>query len=159
MIPQAEFLTIEKITAHLTPEEQALRLALMERIISAGGPVAVKDFHGTDLDDICSRLVDKQVLVVNEQQQVQFAYPVSALPTLHRVHLADGRSFHAMCGIDAIGSAFTFAQDIAITSRCSQCSEPIELKLRDGRIEVLNPAETHVLHVDLNKFGDWSGNC
>lgn len=162
---QTDSLTIEKITSRLDSEEHALRLALMNRIISAGGPVAINDLatlpdiYGKDFGTLFSRMVDKQVLVVNEQKQVQFAYPVSALPTPHRVQLADDRSFYAMCAIDAMGSTFTFEQDILITSRCSQCSEPIKLKLRDGQIETLQPAKTHVLHVDLNKFGDWSGNC
>lgn len=165
MDPQCDSLTIEKINARLNPEEKALRLALMNRIISSGMPADMKDPVGLpelstkDLANVCSSLVDKKVLVLNQQQQVQFAYPVSALPTPHRVQLADGRSFHAMCAIDAMGTSYTFEQNVAITSRCSQCSEPIELKIHNGQIEALQPAETHVLHVDLNNFGDWSGSC
>ena len=53
----------------------------------------------------------KDGMVIDEEQNVNFIYPVSALPTNHHVTLADGRSFTAMCAIDAIGAAFTFHQD------------------------------------------------
>jgi len=75
------------------------------------------------------------------------------------VNLADGRRFHAMCAIDAMGSAFVFRQDVEISSRCAFCDVSVELAIRGGEISRQDLLETHVLHVDLTKFSDWSGNC
>ena len=98
-------------------------------------------------------------MVVDDQGNVPFIYPVSALPTHHRVTLADGRTFSAMCAIDAMGATFTFGQDTVIHSKCSTCGEPVRLELRQGRIAQAAPADTHVLHMDLNQLTDWSAGC
>ena len=152
-------LNVEKLTSRLNCEENALRLSLLKQIISAGAPIDLPATSEDHAAKLCSGLVEKKLLVLDAQQKVQFAYPVSALPTPHRVRLADGRSLYAMCAIDAMGTAFTFEQDVTIHSSCSHCSESIQLSLRDGQIETLQPMETHVIHVDLNNFGDWSGSC
>lgn len=158
MYPQTA-LNIEKLTSRLNSEENALRLSLLTQIVATGAPIDLPILPARNVAKLYSGLVEKKVLVLDDQQKIQFAYPVSAVPTPHRVQLADGRCFYAMCAIDAMGTAFTFEQDVTIRSNCSHCSEPVELSLRDGQIETLFPAGTHILHVDLNKFGDWSGNC
>jgi hypothetical protein len=75
------------------------------------------------------------------------------------VTLADGRSFRAMCAIDAMGAAFTFHQDITVESWCTKCSEPVTLAIRNGRLAEFTPLDLHVLHVDLNRTDNWSGSC
>ncbi len=152
------------IFSGLDPQEKRLRQALMNRIITLGKPLdeadirCLPDFEEPCREGVLQRLVRKRVVVKNEDM-VLFVYPVSALPTPHRVSLHDGRSFHAMCSIDAMGAAFTFGQDVDITSRCSQCQGPVRVAIRDGGIEDLQPSEAHVLHVDLRESDDWSGSC
>ncbi len=158
----ADLCRIEPISSRLSPAESSMRLRLMERIIDHGGPISVSNLTPSAeaaTGNLLSELVRKRALVLDDQQQACFVYPVSAHPTCHRVSLADGRSFYAMCAIDAMGSAFTFRQDVAISSHCSLCTEPVSLNICNGRITELQPATTHVLHIDLNKFNDWAGNC
>lgn len=155
---------LDRLSARLAGSEGELRLALMESMITRGGPLdeaelgTLPELARFDLVRDYPALSEKQLLV-SAQGQIRVVYPVSALPTRHRVYLADGRSFHAMCAIDALGSAFTFRQDIAIRSRCSHCETPIRMEVFDGRLAGMEPDGVHVLHVDLSRYGDWSGSC
>ena len=57
-----------------------------------------------EYEEIIQCLIDKDGMVVDEEaKNVNFIYPVSSLETNHRVTLADGREFTAMCAIDAMG--------------------------------------------------------
>ncbi|PLX88023.1 MAG: hypothetical protein C0618_05295 [Desulfuromonas sp.] len=153
---------IKPISSRLSDAENRLRLRLMKQIIDLGHPVAApetSDTRDVTPTDIFENLVKKQVIILDEQQRAQYVYPVSAAPTAHRVKLADGRSFHAMCAIDAMGSTFTLQQDITIHSRCSLCSTPISLNIHNGQLDRLQPPTTHVLHVDLEKSRDWADTC
>ena len=152
---------LDNISARLNAEENALRLALLNRILDAEGDAEGLSLRSADPADreAYAGLMEKKCLVPDARGNLQFLYPVSVPPTPHRVRLADGRSFYAMCAIDAMGAAFTFRQDVEIASRCSHCAQPVNLAVRGGEIEDLKPPATHVLHVDLNKFGDWSASC
>ena len=52
--------------------------------------------------------------------------------------LADGRSFYAMCVIDAMGCAVTFHQPIEVRSVCKDTGEPVYLRLtpEDGLVHI-----------------------
>ena len=157
-------LAVDRLSRRLDQEENKLRMALMNLMINHGQPLQEDDLGrlpelaGLDLERSYPALIDKRVLV-RDAGKILFIYPVSALPTRHRVCLADGRDLHAMCAIDAMGAAYAFRQDVSISSSCSECGEPVELAIRDGALAALQPAGSHVLHVDLNRFSDWSGNC
>lgn len=64
-----------------------------------------------------------------------------------------------MCAIDAMGTAFTFKQDVKIESICSNCGEKIYVEIKDGKLGEYQPRDMHILHVDLNKNKNWSGEC
>ncbi|MBU0965662.1 MAG: alkylmercury lyase family protein [Proteobacteria bacterium] len=156
---------IQSIASRLTAVEQLVRDSVMEQIIAKGGPVTAFDLkqvatlHSLDVEEQLAALIKKRTIVVSTAGFITFSYPVSALPTHHRVTLADGRSFHAMCAVDALGTAFTFNQNIMVDSQCSRCRQPVHLAICDQQIMVLQPAETRVLHVDLSLYDNWSGNC
>ncbi len=160
-----ERLRIASICSRLTEDERVLRHAVMEGIINAGGPVTPSDMRDVvALDDerfaAAERGLDeKHFLVRGAGGEVNFAYPVSGLPTTHTVTLADGRSFHPMCAIDGLGSAFTLGQDIVLTSKCSRCGEPIRVEVTDGAVTSAVPATAHAVHADLNKDDNWAGSC
>lgn len=157
-----ERLMIESIASRLTSAENDLRMWLMQYTINNGAPYNIKTDAAAELRDVPTLvhgLARKRAIVLDANGNVNFIYPVSALPTHHRVHLKDGRSFSAMCAIDALGAAFTFKQDIKVESRCSECGEPIHVEVKDGRIAHHYPDSTHVLHVDLNKADNWAGSC
>lgn len=160
----AERLLIDSIASRLTTTENAMRRSLMDAIIDAAKPVNAQELalEGTlspDASSLLGRLIAKRAVVVDGSGSIQLIYPVSALPTPHRVQLQDGRSFSAMCAVDALGAAFTFEQDTTVTSRCSECAEPVLVRVRSGRITELHPETAHVLHVDLNRVKNWAANC
>ncbi|MCE5336264.1 MAG: alkylmercury lyase family protein [Desulfobacteraceae bacterium] len=160
----AERLEIESIASRLTPEENSLRRWLMEYTLRTGCPFNLSrntpEHSGNgNIRNLAGRLIEKRAVVLDQEDNVNFIYPVSSLPTNHAVRLADGRSFHAMCAIDALGATFTFEQDTSIQSICSECGQPILVRVKGGRIAELSSPGTHVLHVDLNKVGNWATSC
>ncbi len=164
-----ERLIIDSIDSRLDADEKKVRFYIMDRIIENGMPFSFaviseemqKSLGMTDcmIRETIDNLVKKNAAVSDENQNINFIYPVSGFPTSHRIELADGREFSAMCAVDGMGCAFTFRQDIKLTSSCSQCGERITVEIRDGEIVSILPEDAHVLHVDLNKNQNWSGSC
>lgn len=161
-----ERLIINSIDSRLTNSEKRVRRFLMNYTIDNNKPYNYKEevpmISGLCNDDIKNSfkgLLDKSAIVQDEEGNINFIYPVSALPTNHVVKLSDGKTFNAMCAIDSIGSAFTFKQDIEIESICSNSGEPISIKIKNGELENVAPESTSILHVDLNRNDNWSGSC
>lgn len=156
-----EIMQINSIYSRLTSAERSLRDEVMARMISQHKPVDVDSLTGSDSlkKETVTSLINKKVLVIGQNGSIDFSYPVSALPSSHQVTLNDGRWFYAMCAVDALGCAFTFRQNTKISSKCHYCKEPIDVQIVEGEIASLDPPESHVLHVDLSKFDDWSANC
>jgi len=156
---------VPNLAARLTKAEQAFRKTLLDLLIQVGRPVAEAElatgsgWSTEECGGLVSTLAAKGLLVKNVAGEIAFVYPVSALPTRHRVTLADGRAFSAMCAIDALGCAFEFARDAAVTSSCSHCQRPLSVRLAGGRVAHADPPTIQVLHVDLDQYGDWAANC
>ncbi len=160
-----ERLSIESISSRLTGVERKLRHYLLEQIIESGRPVNInslkqpEELRQLNTDDLIKSMVAKRVIVPDEEGNINFAYPVSALPTNHKVTLKDGRKLYAMCAVDAMGTAFTLKQDVCIDSICSHCGQEITVVIENEKIVELNPASAHVLHVDLENVDNWAGSC
>lgn len=164
-----ERLIIESIYSRLTKEENDIRINMMKYIIGNNKAYNLDDSYEEiqdrvniskyDLNKVVKNLIQKRALVVDENNNANFIYPVSAFETNHKVKLEDESVFNAMCAVDAMGSSFTFKQDVKIESKCSLCGEEIFVEINNGEITNLIPDSTHVLHVDLNKNQNWSGNC
>lgn len=157
---------IDSLWSRMTPVEREFRLAVLDAIIDTGGPVGVdavawdEEVHaGETAAALWNSLVAKHVIVVSDES-VQFAYPVSALPTGHIVHLADGRSFSAMCAIDAMGAALTLGQDTRIEDTCSVCGQLITARVEGGALVAIEPPTAHAIHADLKGTGEnWAASC
>lgn len=156
-----ERISLPSIYSRLTPEERTVRDEIMRQIIASGSPVGSFHIrhHGPDMHSKIDVLAEKRVIVLNANGDIVCAYPVSALPTHHKVRLADGKEFFAMCAVDALGAAFAFAQDIAVDSRCSRCHAPVHVVIREGSLAEFSPPGLHVLHADLNKSDNWAMSC
>ncbi|MDO5018467.1 MAG: MerB-like organometallic lyase SaoL [Lagierella massiliensis] len=141
----------------LNSKEREDRISILNLMVNEKGPLPLdkcREFETLD------QLIEKGKLVLNEDKtEINFAYPISGLPTSHKVTLADGREFHSMCAIDSLGSYFTFWQDLEINSTCSVSGEPIKVVVKDGKISDVNNPNIHCIHVDLNEFEDWSASC
>jgi hypothetical protein len=154
-----EKLTIDSLSSRLNHEERNLWKWIMEYTIDNDNPFnrnsLEKDF-GANSQSLFDDLLRKKVMVANEEGDVKFIFPISTENTDYKVTLNDGRNFSAMCAIDAMGSAFTFKQDIRINSCCKECKTPISMKVIDGKIVDARPEETHVSYNDLNKSEKWA---
>jgi alkylmercury lyase-like protein len=164
-----EDLLINRIDKKLNKEERMVRRYIMNYIIDNDQVFNLekaKDdmsmymgFSEEELRVLFNSLKNKRTIVTDEDENVNFIYPVSAISTNHKVNLTDGRKFSAMCAIDSMGTAFTFNQDIKVESVCSNSGKPINIEIKDGRLVEYNNEDIHVLHVDLNKNSNWSGSC
>ena len=147
---------VRSIHNKLNDEEKVARLQILNAIIEHG--VTPLTYFDESIRKLIPSLIQKDAVVV-EEEAIAFAYPVSGKPTQHRVTLADGRSFCAMCGIDALGSTFTFHEDVMINSVCSSTGEPVRVDIRDGKIVSHSPEELYVIHVNLNANTNWAASC
>ena len=164
-----EELEINSIDSRLNKEEKEVRRFLMNYTIDNDKPYNLKDDLGLaadkmeksnqELSDLFNILIGKGVIVVGEDSNINYIYPISSMKTNHKVKLADGRSFNSMCAIDSIGSAFTFKQDVEIKSVCSDTGKPISIKIVDEKFEEVSPIDMEILHVDLKNNDNWSGSC
>ncbi len=150
--------------------ENEIRLAIMEFILNEGRPFNITNDGFLALSDIklstageftgiMETLASRDGLVADEEQNVNFIYPVSALITNHKVTLADGRSFCAMCAIDAIGAAFTFHQDTEVRSACSVCGEEVYVKMQGEKVVEHYPEKLHALTFKLEEIANWASSC
>jgi hypothetical protein len=153
---EAEFPAIPNINALLSDQERQARLLLMDKIIMYGSPVKPDEFQENDL---LHWLETRGVIVRDKDGAVSVVYPVSALPTPHKVKLKDGRSFYAICAIDSLGGVFAFTQDIVVTSSCSYCQKPVSVTIENGEISTFDPGSIFVTHTDLAGEMDWAGTC
>ncbi len=163
-----EQLEIVSIDSKLLDKEKKIRRYLMNYVIDNKEPFKINNsfiiiedtrIPNEELNSILNGLIEKNIIVADEDGNINFIYPVSAIPTNHRVKLQDGREFTAMCAIDAIGAAFTFKQNVEIVSTCSNCGSDIKVIVKDGKLHSYEPSNLHILHVDLNKNANWSGSC
>ena len=152
----SEHLAIPNINELLSDQERQARLLLMEKIIMKGSPV--KSTELLDIDILCA-LESKGVIVQDEDGSVSVVYPVSALPTPHKVKLKDGRSFYAICAVDSLGSAFVFEQNIVVSSSCSYCQKSVSVTVENGEISSSDPVSIYVTHTDLVGEVNWAGTC
>ena len=160
----------QNIQEKFTDAQNELRLAIMNFIIDNGRPFNLKSdgfaalsgirlSSGGEYSGIVALLQEKDGLVADEAGNVNFIYPASALPTHHRVTLADGREFTAMCAIDALGAAFTFGQDAKVNSKCSVCGAPVHVEIRSGVVAKCSPESLHALSFDLAGLSNWAASC
>jgi hypothetical protein len=101
-------------------------------------------------------IVAKKMVVLDEMGRVQFAYPVSAVATNHKVTLADSRTLYAMCAIDALGCCFEFGQPVQVESACHVCGASLRAWVGGVGDIVAEPPGVYAVHVDLDKYEDWA---
>lgn len=72
------------------------------------------------------------------------AYPYSAMPTRHHVHLREGRQLYCMCAVDSFYVPYLTGQDVAIRSQCFYCRSAIEVAVEGGQIASAEPPDSVV---------------
>lgn len=87
---------------------------------------------GRPVRDVLAELAAEDFLTLNGSGRIEAAYPFSAVPTPHRVRLANGVEVWAMCAIDALGVAAMLHQDVAITSCDPVDGRPVTVTFTGG---------------------------
>ncbi len=82
---------------NLAPAQRVLYKRLLASLIEGNAPWL------DPLPEAAAPLIDADLIQAYEDGRLAVAYPFSVQPTRHRVTLSDGRSYHAMCAIDALG--------------------------------------------------------
>lgn len=150
------------IHSRLTADENSLRAALLQCLVDAGTPVAFAaagaalGWPAEKTAAAAEGIAAKKMVVLDAEGRVQFAYPVSTVATGHKVTLADGRTFYAMCAIDALGCCFAFGQPVTVESACQLCGEPLRVQVKGVHDIVAEPPGAYAVHVDLDKYEDWA---
>ena len=143
----------------LSSIEQEARLALIDKVIKERRQLLVKEAI-----DICGgkeifQILKEKNIFAFMDEKITFLYPVSAVPTNHRVKLADGREFFSMCAVDALGVSSMFHLDVEINSICSESGEAVNIKISNNEILEYSPKTLSILHVDLTKESNWASEC
>lgn len=159
----------QNIHKKFNDRQNQVRLFIIEFTVNEGRPFNLEmdkekvlnalTMSETEYTEIIETLKARDGMVTDEENNVNFIYPVSALPTNHHVTLADGRSFTAMCAIDAIGCAYTFHQDIEAHSVSAVSGEPVFVKIVNGEVADYSPKTLHALTFPLGQISDWAGSC
>lgn len=152
----------------LTDTQKQMRLFIIDMIIEKENYITLDyarlnlinkvNFNKYIIDEALRFFEEENIMVVNENK-IEYIYPVSAYPTIHKVKLNDNREFNAMCAIDALGCRCIFNQDLEINSMCSVTGEKIKICIKDGNIDYINNKNLRILHVNLEKYDSWSSNC
>jgi hypothetical protein len=149
--------------------QKKIRVEIMNMIIDKKSVVSLNEISNNLLNTLeleesyIKQTLDyfekNNIMVVDEDNYVNFIYPVSAHETMHKVTLQDGRKLNAMCAIDALGAGLTFNQDIAIDSVCNITSKEINIKLKDNKLHSINNDDLRILHINLDKHENWAASC
>lgn len=127
----------------------ALRNATYRLFVELGrAPSRAEVAAATGLDEEAvlagwRRLHDVRAVVLDGAGDLRMANPFSAVPTSFTVDAA-GRRWFGNCGWDAFGIGAALHVDCTIHTVCPDCSEPIDIYVRDGR-PAASDAVFHIL--------------
>lgn len=119
-------------------------------LVSAAPPDAVKLARTLRVTPawagaLLRRLEAKDYVVLAQPGAVvTAAYPLSAVPTRHRVALGDGRTVYALCAVDALGVSQLTGKRARVASSCPACGGPIGVTVEPDRLVRAVPASARV---------------
>jgi Alkylmercury lyase len=119
-------------------QDAEVRRAIYELTIRTGStPSAAEvaneiDAAESDVAAAFQRLAEGRILFL-ENGKIRMAAPFSGVPTPYVVRTND-KSYYANCIWDALGISPMLKVDSDIFTSCPDCSEPLELSVRGGRL-------------------------
>lgn len=149
--------------AKLNKNEQLLRIKLLKYEVDNFGPISMdivekfmredEYFINTTVEDLMESLIAQSYMRANKENKICYIYPISCEKTDYRVTLLNGKSFYAMCAIDAMGSVVTFHEPVVVESVCRDTKERIRLTVdKDGIVDAVPDRNFFVSYYDA--FGD-----
>jgi len=153
------------IHSMLSKPEIILRSRMLDKLIDLNRPLDLREISldardsNFDVASTLKTLTDKGLVASRKDGAITGVYPVSALPTPHKVQLKDGRALYSMCAIDALGMIYEFDQDVSISSSCKRCGKEISINSERAIVKRIDPPTTHAVHVDIEKYKNWAADC
>jgi len=133
------------------------RFLLIDHVIETKQAIPFEQAIEIVGEEVLKQLLEKNIVNLNQDNEVFYLYPVSAAPTGHSVKLEDGRQFNTMCAFDSLGCANTFHMGCEIFSACRDTSEKVYIKLSEQGIETALPETLVVSYLDV--VGKGSCDC
>jgi hypothetical protein len=130
----------------LDDRERKARKAVLTLISEGRAPreelvAAALNCYRAEAGRLLDELASKGYVVRNGAQgAITTAYPLSALPTRHRVTLQSGQSVYALCAVDALGVSPLFGVSATIEARCPHCERIIRLDVHDAEVMDKDPS-------------------
>ena len=132
------------------PAETVVRITVVRRLLrsEAVDPASLGAVTGLSIGTVVKALeaLNATGAIYLSGGAIGAAYPLSALPTRHRVH-HNGTTAYACCAIDALAVPSMVEGDATIESRCAYCGEVVTVQMRGDRILSSNPESSVVFHV------------
>ena len=121
------------------PAERAVHQGILRHFATVGAPPPdstleeTAESFGTSADVVLRRLHERDVIRLDHDGRIRAAYPFSAVPAGHQVHLAGGPTVEAMCVIDALGIPAMLDTDAVIITTTAPTGETtITATVTDG---------------------------
>lgn len=146
----------------LDSKERKLRAVLLNHLVITNRPFfpteVMREMQDLDIEVpvIMKSLIEKGLILLKDDGRISGLYPISADPTRHRILLKDGRLLYGMCAIASLGIAFELAQDLVVSSSCSQCNAEILIEVVDGEISSLSPSTALALYEPPGEGEKWA---
>ncbi|HEY1972250.1 MAG TPA: alkylmercury lyase family protein, partial [Pseudonocardia sp.] len=121
----------------LDPVERAVHQLILRHIATTAHPPTTADLtatiagSGRTIEEVLAALHELDTIRLGAAGRIEVAYPFSAHPTRHRVHIATGTpagtDVYAMCAIDALGIAPMLNADTHIDSTDHTTGQPVRI--------------------------------
>lgn len=98
-----------------------------------------------DAEEALGRL-DAAGILYLEDGIVRAAYPLSGVPTRHRLGIGEAPAY-ANCAFDALAISAMVDEPVRIESECAQCGEAVVVQMGGDRVLAAQPAAPVVLYV------------
>ena len=147
----------------LEPAQKALHQSILRAFAVSGRAPAYGDLEPVanrfdqSVAELLTALHDLDAIRLTTDGEIRAAYPFSAAPTRHQIHLANGTDVYAMCAIDALGMSAMLGTDTRIESVDVTTGRPITMTMTAGT-STWDPAGA-VVFVGATAGGGPSADC
>lgn len=124
-----------RVAAGLTRAARSVHRRVLQEFAATGRapePAELRGLareQGVDPDAVLTELAASDVIAFDDAGRIRAAYPFSPVPTAIRVNWPGGPTVHAMCAIDALGTAAMLNRPIVITAEEPGSGEPITVEI------------------------------
>ncbi len=142
--------TFAERLARTSPQAQVLYREVLSSFAATGHPpplAAAAEQAGLQVEQVeaaLRELAAADVVALDTDGELTGAFPLSAVPTRHQVHLDDGLVVQAMCAVDALGIPAMLGKPGVVVSPDPPSGQKITVRVSDGGIDV-EPPEAVVL--------------